>query len=55
MLLVALLTLVYSFFGPPILVALHQLTNRTKLWLAGGIVAVLMFGAGVFWATCAVR
>jgi hypothetical protein len=32
-----------------------RIANQTKLWLAGGVVAVLMFGAGIFWALCGVR
>jgi hypothetical protein len=27
----------------------NQFMSQTKLWLAGAVVAVLIFGAGIFW------
>jgi hypothetical protein len=53
--LVAYFVLAAIFISPLLLKLIARLTSGTKLWLAGGVAAALMFVAGVFWAICGVR
>lgn len=53
--LVACLATVILPIAPFLTRPFQRVASRAKLWLAGGIVACLMFAAGIGWAVCGLR